>query len=310
VYNLGWCIDEKKQLVNWIERGGNVLWVLEPDVSIDAKTKSIARAFGRVLDDKPSLVHDYFSNKDGDSSWIKCQSKQSSIFPGTFAKGVGHRLDKTNPLVFPILIASATASQSGSTTGKDNVMVSGLTARNGARILVAGSVDCLNEKLVTWTFNHSHSLRIDSFTPKILSKEVDFFRIRDNIEVEICLSQRKGDAWGPFVPDDAQIELVMMDPKIRVNLHPNEKGCLSTGPVQLPSRYGAYSLAFRYQRHGYTHLIHKEALTVYPYLYDQSPRWTSDLFPYYGAWISQMTASLLVLFPMLLHSSLQVRSKF
>lgn len=298
-----------------MNQGGNVAWALEEGESLTAKSKKLGKDLGRLVESQPKPVLDFFNNLKDDQRYIKSYVANSLVLEKketVYFRGVSHKIDKSNPLVFPILSGSATSANTNGPSGRDNALISGLVGRNDARSVMAGSLEpfldaTFDEKLVnqlfSWTFKKSGVQRIDSITPKILNKDVDYFRIRDNFEVEVCLSQLgKSGQWTPFQPEDAQIELTMMTPWIRANLKPTPNGCLSTGPVQLPDRYGAYSLSFRYQRHGQTHLVSKEKLTVLPYKYDHTPRFSKILWPYYTNWISQFASSLFIVLPILIWS--------
>lgn len=302
-----------------MEKGGNVLWALDASTTgqLSAKTRNTAKELGRIFEAEAKLVTDHFSNHSGDKHLVRAQAGKVIEDGGSpiHFKGFSHKIEKSNPLLFPILTASETASSNNGLSGRDNILASGLTARNGARSTVIGSTDSFTDssfdrslaaQLVSWTFGKSGVQKISSITAKILSNEVDYFRIRDDFAVEVCLSQLGNNGhWEPFLPVDAQVELTMMTTWIRATLKPDHStGCLSTGPIQLPDRYGAYSIFFRYQRHGQTHLVHKEQLTVFPYKYDTTPRFATVHWPYYAAWISQMACSLLIVLPALIHNRL------
>lgn len=295
-----------------MNKGGNVAWALEEGQSLTTKTKRLCKNLGRIVELQPKPVLDFFANLKEDQRYIKPHVSNGLVLSKStiYYRGVSHKIDKSNPLVFPILSGSATCANTNGPTGRDNVLISGLVARNNARSLLAGGLEpfldatfdeALVDQLLSWTFKKTGVQRIDSITPVTLNKDVDYFRIRDNFEVQVCLSQLSAEGtWVPFQPDDAQIELTMMTPWIRANLRPSTNGCLSTGPVQLPDRYGAYSLVFRYQRHGQTHLTSKDKMTVLPYKYDQTPRFSKALWPYYANWISQFASSLFIIVPILI----------
>ena len=291
---------------------------MEGDSKLDTRTREILKDMGRIAEAEPQPVVDYFLNEKDDSRSVRTSVGLPGLIDpasSSFYRGFSYKLDRANPLVFPIVTASATAaSTNGGLIGRDNILVSGLVARNDARSVVMGTVApfedgafdrSLAHGLVSWATKRIGVHRIDSINPSILAEGVNYFRIRDKIEVEVCLSGKDSEGrWQPFLPPDAQIELVMMTPTLRANLRPspNDPACLSTGPIQLPSRYGAYSLMFRYQRPGISHLVQKQPLTVLPYRYDMVPRFEAVLWPYYFSWISNMAMTVFVLIPALLWS--------
>lgn len=303
-----------------MNKGGNVAWAIEEGVALTPKTKKLCKDLGRIVELQPKPVLDFFSNLKDDQRHIKALVSNTNVLSmrDTSYRGVSHKIDKSNPLVFPIMSGSATCANINGPSGRDNALISGLVGRNDARSSLTGSLEPfldasfdgkLVDQLLSWTFKKTSVQRIDSITPKTLNTEVEYFRIRDNFEIEVCLSQLVDGNWVPFQPEDAQIELTMMTPWVRANLKPSSNGCLSTGPVQLPDRYGAYSLYFRYQRHGQTHLVAKEKLTVLPYKYDQTPRFSRVLWPYYANWISQFASSLFIVLPILIWSKTSHNAK-
>lgn len=306
---------KQQELLQFIAAGGDVAWTLEPGKKVSPATRAFCSAVGRLVDEAPPAVADHFNHQDGAAN-VKAQVASQAVLPDigtTYYRGVSHRLDRSNPLVFPVLTASPSATKGSGAYGKDRVLISGLASRDGPRVTLGGSLQMYQDgtfdrslvhALLQWTFRRSSVQRIDKLNARILSPEVDYLRIRDMFEVEVCLSQLSGGQWVPFLPTDAQVELTMMAPWIRAGLSPSpsDAACLSTGPIQLPDRYGAFSLAFRYQRHGQTHLGAKEALTVYPYRYEHTPRFLSAQLPYYVAWVSQMASCLAVVIPVLVYS--------
>ena len=309
---------KKEQLVRFVETGGNLLWSFDGRMNgVGKETVEIAKLFGRVLETKLEAVIDYFAN-EGSAESVLVQARNEIVLPNLprniYMSGLSHRLDRTNPLVFPILSASSTAAKTNKLPGNENLLVSGLSTRNGSRVVLSTTNDLFldvtfNERVVrdltSWTFGHRGKLQVTRFAYKLDERtDAEVPRIRDSFEAELCLkvSNSKGEMV-PFQPEgEIQVELVMMNPVIRATLHPSEGGCLSSGTLQLPSRYGAYSLHVRYQHHGYNPIVLKEPMTVYPYRYNQTPRFAKVLWPYFAGWFTNLFGTFFVLLPVLLYS--------
>jgi oligosaccharyltransferase complex subunit beta len=309
---------KKEQLVRFVESGGNLVWAFDGRMGTLGKdTVEIAKLFGRVLEAKPEAVKDYFSN-NGSTESVLANVRNQVVLPSTprglYLGGLSHRLDRTNPLVFPILSAAPTASKSNKLVGDENLLISGLSSRSGSRVLFSTTNDLFldesfNERLVrdltSWAFGQRAKLQVASFAYNLDARtDAEVPRIRDTFDVELCVkvSDAKGELV-PFTPDEEiQAELVMMNPVIRATLHPSANECLSSGPLQLPARYGSYSLHLRYQRHGYNPLVLQEPMTVYPYRYSQTPRFAPVLWPYFAGWFTNLIGTFFVLLPVLLFS--------
>lgn len=126
----------------YVKRGGNVLWILTTELDegmeeIDEDTRMAVLEFGRIIDPFPASIKDPLNNvvSGDDNSGISLKIPSTygdRIFAGreTFLNGVNagtrgvnsideqkvtcrgckaHRLDPSNPLVFPLITAKETA---------------------------------------------------------------------------------------------------------------------------------------------------------------------------------------------------------
>ena len=114
-------------------------------------------------------------------------------------------------------------------------MVAGVQGLNNARAILIGSLDffgndLLNESLfgneqavkdiISWTLRKNGLVRVNSmsyFGQNAKGKET-LFNVGEKIffEAEIEELDQKSQGWKPYISSDLQVELVMLDPWVRV----------------------------------------------------------------------------------------------
>ena len=330
-----------EELVEFVRRGGNIFWALPSGLKIlDQRTIAAAREFGRVLDEVPAKLHDYFGDTNAkevvaDPRIVRARAvkdttgriiQSADLYDVSNAGWIGtsHRLDIDNPLVFPILTASTRAYASCTTEaspssgrcnptyGTDNILASALETRISSRVTILAGDNLLRservpkfiEELLSWTFQESGMLRATVEHHKLLSDpslRQEGYRVGDRMEVRVCVTLQKSQTTNntPFQPNDMQVELRLMETMVRVDLIPTPDGCLTSGVIQLPSKHGIYTLAIRYQRRGYSHFIHNERIVIRTLKHDEYPRVKYAATPYYIAWLLLLSASGLMLYPLI-----------
>lgn len=299
-----------------------------PPGPVDREIAGLAGQFGRILSTEPTRLVDHFAKLSFGSANEHVFSEDEPIVVAE--KISAHQLDPRNPLVFPILTAASPTAQLlvGETVlaqGSDVVLASGLDARNGARIVMVSAV--LDEgwdaasRLVMWAFHEMANLKLTSLEHWSVdggqSAAVDPLRhpsypVDSLINVKVCLQIEGRRSYKdslkvqkPFLvkdDDQLQVELFLMDPQVRVTLvaDPSSACHQNPVPIRLPSRYGVYRLRLRYQRHGISHIIHQEEVTIRPLRHNQYPRFLLRAMPYYASWLLGMTGTLLAFIPLLL----------
>lgn len=297
------------------KRGGNILWIIEDD-EVDYRARALAAEFGRDLKAKLPQLKDFHNAKStlrrSDETADRVFPQSEYIFKENLASVHAHRMNPLNPLVFPLLHGTAESvsvcSQSPSSDicspslGTENTVASALETRTGARIVIVtaslkflSSNKALLQTLLDWSFDESGQLKLDSLKHEPLQDRKDGrgYRINDLIEIRICLSTKTlhQALWSSIQPHDLQVELSMLDPWLRADFTPTDRGCLSSGPLRLPDRYGVYTLKLQYQRRGWSHIIHEERLIVRPLYHDEVAGFVVAALPYYLSWISVMVAS-------------------
>ena len=145
-------------LVDYVNRGGNVL--LFVDGTISDHWREFATEFGVYFEDPDSAVLDHVASVDGNAAVVRASVPAdsrvlSSARGKTVAyRGIGHSVEKTNPLLWSVLSAPATSysgqvndkPKAGTLSGSDVSLISVLQARNNARVAFVGSLDLFNGK--------------------------------------------------------------------------------------------------------------------------------------------------------------------
>ncbi len=125
-----------------------------------------------------------------------------------------------------------------------------------------------------------------------------------NIQVfSVDISELKDGKWVPAHLQDAQFEVVMLNPYIRMPLSPPTTPSSPTHSAifKLPDHYGVFTFKIDYARHGLSFIAHSETVQVRPYRHDQYPRFLTVAFPYYTAAFSMMGSFLVVCAVFLFH---------
>lgn len=318
----------------FIDSGRNVL--LAADTGASNTIRDIASGVGANLADSATAVIDHLnfdhSDFDGHHSTVIASdflSNAALILGSTkhnpvLFRGVGQEV-RDSALNYRILSASGTAFSGrldGKTAtpkllGKKNTLVSGLQARNGARVAVSGSLALFSDaffgakvqkysldgketsvqsgnkefaaELSKWVFAERGVLRYrDIQHSKVnVGGQSNMYTINDTVNYSIVIEERVNGAWVPFKADDVQLEFIMLDPYYRIPLKHNGKGTYST-TFQLPDVYGVFTFKVDYHRSGYTPFTAISRAPVRPYRHDQYERFIGSAFPYYAGAFSML----------------------
>lgn len=239
-------------------------------------------------------------------------------------QGIGHSLNPANSLVLKVLSASSSAysanpksklSNPPSLTGSAISFVSVVQARNNARILITGSLSMFsnrffrsgvqkagssikheksgNEQFLTeiskWVFHERGHLKAVNVRHHKVgeSDEPAIYRINDDLEYSVEISEWSGTSWEPYVSDDVQVQFYMMSPYVLKTLSTDQKGHYSA-EFKVPDVYGVFQFKVEYQRLGYTSLSLSKQIPVRPYRHNEYERFLPAAYPYYGSAFSMM----------------------
>jgi len=163
-------------------------------------------------------------------------------------------------------------------------------------------------RLAKWTFGANHVLRFrdiqhsqeDGTPPDVILHEKErpdlpqslypdpeitrnslVYRIKDRITYSMVVEELTDEGWAPFLPDDMQMEFVMLDPYVRTTMTPNH----TTGRVETtfdaPDDYGIYKFRVLYRRPGYSVLHAETKVSLRPFKHDEYERFIFAAYPYY-----------------------------
>ncbi|KAK9458745.1 Dolichyl-diphosphooligosaccharide--protein glycosyltransferase subunit WBP1 [Lipomyces oligophaga] len=234
-----------------------------------------------ILDPSTSLVAPYVASIEASAGKI--------IYPKGSAISLGN-----NILVFPVLRASETAylyspseepllSEMPYVTGTQAFLTVGFQARNNGRILFVGSsalfsneafenLETSNRDLAVqlskWVFQEKSVIKLTSVTHNLVnSTELNpsIYRVKEEVEYQIGLSEFVEGEWVPFITDDVQLEFTMLDPYYRLNLTSAESDGTSQfyrTTFMIPDQHGMFSFILDYKRTGLSYVYDKQVVTV------------------------------------------------
>lgn len=86
-----------------------------------------------------------------------------------------------------------------------------------------------------------------------------------------------------------QLELIMLDPYVRVNFTAGTRPGRYIAAATLPDVYGVFSFNVELKRRGWTFISLKNSVPIHPFRHNEYPRFLSAAFPYYTGALSVMT---------------------
>eukprot|EP00945_MAST-04E_sp_MAST-4E-sp1_P000966 g966.t1 len=338
------------------DAGGNVLVAL--DVKIGEATREFVAHCGfslykegeAVVDDftydaKDSGDHTLFHTDQVVSNGMLLGGGSKSLFqeePLLF-KGVGVKLNNKKGagkqvLRFGIARAKRTAynaepsaaaktmpSQQG---GKGIVLVSGVQARNNARVIVSGSIDMFKNSLMNqnvalgmgnkevsahsgnrkfadgitkWNFGEAGVLRaggaehrrvVEGGEEQKWARGNSVYRVGDKVEYRLRVEEWHGTdgAWRPFAGKDIPFKMVLLEPKVNKTLTDDAGDGLYTTLLRAPEQSGVYKLSVNYDRLGYSSISSTVSVTVRPIGTGDQDHFVVASYPYYASFILLLVA--------------------
>lgn len=91
--------------------------------------------------------------------------------------------------------------------------------------------------------------------------KISGYKVGDMIHVEIDLNQWNNGQLEPYLADDVQLELIMLDPYYRLTMTHDSNGHYET-EFKLPHQHGVYTLQVDYKRLGLTYLNEKVVIPI------------------------------------------------
>jgi oligosaccharyltransferase complex subunit beta len=112
------------------------------------------------------------------------------------------------------------------------------------------------------------------------------YKIKDQIHYEITIEEYQNDRWRPFIADDMQLELIMLNPYSRTSLQCHNGTFMAD--LQLPDRLGVFTFKVDYYRHGYSYLHELDVVPIRHFRHDEYERFLLAAYPYYFSSFSMM----------------------
>jgi len=241
-------------------------------------------------------------------------------------EGIGHAAAENSRLLYRVLVGNPTSYSWSATervteypqsTGRDALLVTAIQTRNNARIVFSGSLSLFSNKFFTapvksalknadksgnedfcselslWLFQGRGMLRAGAISHRLAEGgplNPLAYRVKDNIEFWVTIEEQDVHGnWKPFLANDVQLELVMIDPYIRTALSHDAKGKFHAS-LQLPDVYGVFKFVLSYHKLGYSNLDLSQQVSVHPFRHDQFERFIDVAYPYYASAFSMMAA--------------------
>lgn len=319
-----------KHLLDYIDLGGNV--IIGTTNTVGQDVRKLANECGVDFDMPESRVVDHVTKhaKDtGDHSLVHAGAIRADNRPVTadvdgskvLFRGIGHTVGRDS-LAFSILHGSPTAYSWGSegmlSTHDDTHLVSATQTRNGARVLFMGSLEMCsdefyalsaeNAKFCTevskWTFREKSVLKWTNLTSHKVGEEhigtPYMYRMKDDVVFKIDIEEFDGE-WKPFQAKDVQVELVMLDPYVRIFLDPPTTGSTFTKTFKTPDRYGIFKWKLVYIRRGYNQIHVEHLAPLRNFKHNDYDRFLWVASPYYSVCLITPFSVLLVSFLFLYH---------
>ena len=174
----------------------------------------------------------------------------------------------------------------------------------------------LAEFLAKWVTQKEGALKLENPRHHHVNQtqQHGIYRIKDDLVFEVDVYQRDpkdSSKWIPASLKDAQFEVIMLDPYIRMPLSPpaSSKSPTHSARFTLPDHYGVFTFKFEYTRRGVSYLHHSETVQVKPFRHDQYPRYLTAAYPYYVASYTMMAGFFVLSAVLLFHRDTSVKLK-
>lgn len=288
-----------KNLLKFYEEGGDILAMTTPEAATDS-VRLFLNELGIYPSPKDQVLIDYLENN---SERLQISSRNllaTHVYTTDdeknfiFEKSSTALLDNREQIV-PILKAPRSSLTQFKdtepwTVGAQGFLVAGFQNLNNARTSWIGSQDFFKnsnykrnsefvQELVKWTFREKSVIKSVGFSHSHIdgsTYEQTPYKVKDSISYEIGISQWTGEKWEPFVANDVQFELRLVDPYYRLTLTPSriEESIqyYTTGNFKLPDHHGVFTFATEYKRNGLTFISESDIKTIRHLANDEYPR--------------------------------------
>ncbi|CAR27908.1 hypothetical protein ZYGR_0N03950 [Zygosaccharomyces rouxii] len=307
-----------KTLLQFYNDGGDILSVTSPGAVPDS-----IRLFLNQLGIFPSPKgYELVDNVQGSLKIGSSEYRGSRIYEAkdgdsiSLSSSSAALLDNREQ-IFPILAAPRT-SYTGATSkdpwsvGSQGFLAAAFQNLKNARVAWLGSVDFLKnefygsngnfvQEVAKWVFQEKNvikSVSASHFHADGTSYEEVPYKIKDTVIYEVGFSEWNGEKWVPFITDDIQFELKMLDPYYRLTLKPGrqegEVQYYTTGEFNLPDHHGVFTFETDYKRDGFSFAVQRDVKPIRNLAHSEYARswdisnaviYLSSIFSVIFAWI-------------------------
>ena len=336
VEEFGGTVDVSA-ITDFIDNGaGNVLVAVSSEVG--DILRDLGMEVGIELDERGTSVIDHlnYDIKDrGEHTLLVVDPSallDSEVIVGSKTKtpslfqGVGMTADPENPLILEIMTGTTTSysyfpgdpiKEYPHAVGKSTLLITGLQARNNARVVFSGSIDFFSNKFFSspvlkslpaskefkdssnrhvaravsqWVFKEKGVIRVQSVKHHKIgeTQPPQAYTIKDLVHYEIEIEELVHGQWKPFMLTDVQLEFFRIDPFVRTFLNKTKNNKAYYADFMLPDVYGVFQFKVDYNRIGYTHLFSTTQVSVRPFEHTQYERFIPSAYPYYMSAFSMM----------------------
>lgn len=316
-------------ILEFIDAGHNVIFAGDSDLG--DIIREVASECNVEFDDSGSNVIDH-SNYDASDiggahtliaadNFANVQAIFKDITAPVLFKGIGQDIEEDSALLFPLLTGSSTSYSADVdgpvkdlfVAGKKTVLVSGLQARNNARVIFSGSLELFSDKsfnsavqkgegkkqasgnqefakqITQWALQEKGVLRAKNpVHHRVGETEAPFaYTIKEDVVYSIELEEWNGRRWVPYAAQDVQVEFRMIDPYVRTALKSDGKGKFST-TFKLPDVYGVFTFKVEYTKQGYSFINSISRVPVRPFRHNEYERFIDSAYPYYFSSLSML----------------------
>lgn len=279
----------KHKLVEFFNKGGNVIAIGSHDNVVPDEVRAFISQLGIHPAPKGYQVDNYFTGGVKiDNENVVSQELYGNLDSSDYVGSAA--LLSNSELVFPLVKApklSFTANPKDEvlneektwTVGEQGFLAAAAQGLNSARGAWFGSLDLLNDDIISWVFQERGVLKlqfVEHYKTEKPNVRKTLYRVGDEVYYTIGLSEYKNGDWVPFVPqgDDQVVQLAfkMLDPYQRLNLtllgpgasEENGKNDLSIFYAQfkIPDHHGMFTFELDYKRQGLTFIEDKRVVTV------------------------------------------------
>ncbi|SCU88998.1 LADA_0E13146g1_1 [Lachancea dasiensis] len=310
------------KLLAFLNNGGDVLAMTSPDGVAD-NVRVFLNQLGIYPSPKNFVLKDYMHATDDDNSLLLSSSSilnEHVVTKGNYElkyKGSAALLDNSE-LIIPVLQAPRTSFTEDSqkanekwTVGTQGYAAVSFQSLYNSRVSWVGSDSFFSDRssspnsqfvdeLMKWTFSEKSVLKSVGGSHVHLSG-LDYadvpYKINDQVVYKIGLSEWNGEFWVPFMADDVQLELRMIDPYYRITLVPNTStDCVqyySSGEINLPDHHGIFTFSVNYMRSGLSFVSERDVKAIRHLANDEYPRsweitnswvYLTAIYSVIGAW--------------------------